>query len=244
MAYSLETDSCIHAIRRFVCRRGQVQHIWSDNSTNLVGAEKELKKALSSFNNNKIQRASHQGGVWEKLIRSARWVLNSLLHEQTLTDEGLQTVFCEVEAILNNRPITTTSSDPFDLEPLTPNHILLLNSQTILPPGEFSKADLYTRRRWKQVQYLADLFWKRWTQEYLTLMQERQKWSKVRQNINIGDIVVIVNPTSPRSSWPLARILETKPDSGGLVRSVKLKTKTGILERPITKLCLLLEEPH
>ncbi|KAL0177460.1 hypothetical protein M9458_026354, partial [Cirrhinus mrigala] len=254
MAYSLETDPCIHAIRRFVCRQGQVQHIWSDNGTNLVGAEKELKKALSSFNNNKIQSAmldkeiqgtfnppgaSHQGGVWERLIRSARWVLNSLLHEQTLTDEGLQTLFCEVEAILNNRPITTTSSDPFDLEPLTPNHILLLNSQPILPPGEFSKVDLYTRRRWKQVQYLADLFWKRWTQEYLTLMQERQKWSKVRQNINVGDIVVIVDPTSPRSSWPLARILETKPDSGGLVRSVKLKTKTGILERPITKLCLL-----
>ena len=151
--------------------------------------------------------------------------------------------FCEIEAILNNLPITTTSSDPSDLEPLTPNHILLLNSKPVLPPGEFTKVDLYARRRWKQVQYLADLFWRRWTQEYLTLMQERQKWSKVRKNINTGDIVVIVDPSSPRSSWPLGRVLETKPDSKGLVRSVKLKTKTGILERPITKLCQLLEEP-
>jgi hypothetical protein len=74
-------------------------------------------------------------------------------------------------------------------------------------------------------------------------MQERQKWSKVRKNINTGDIVVIVDPSSPRSSWPLGRVLETKPDSKGLVRSVKLKTKTGILERPITKLCQLLEKP-
>lgn len=259
IAYSLDTDSCIHAIRRFVCRRGQVQHIWSDNGTNLVGAEKELKRALSSLNNDRIQGtllkrgiswtfnppgASHHGGVWERLIRSVRWVLSALLHQQSLTDEGLQTLFCEVEAILNNRPITTASSDPFDLEPLTPNHILLLNTQPVLPPGEFSRTDLYTRRRWKQVQYLADLFWRRWTQEYLTLMQERQKWSKVRENLKVGDVVVIVDPTSPRSSWPLARILETKPDSNGLVRSVKLKTKTGVVERPITKLCLLLEDAH
>ncbi|KAK0134727.1 hypothetical protein N1851_029616 [Merluccius polli] len=98
MAYSLDTDSCIHAIRRFMCRRGQVQHIWSDNGTNLVGAKKELRKALSNFNSNKIQStmlerginwtfnppgASHHGGVWERMIRSVRWVLNSLLHQQT-----------------------------------------------------------------------------------------------------------------------------------------------------------------
>ena len=98
MAYSLETDSCIHAIRRFICRRGQVQHIWSDNGTNLVGAEKELRKALSNFDNSKIQNtmlegginwtfnppgASHHGGVWERMIRSVRRVLNSLSHQKT-----------------------------------------------------------------------------------------------------------------------------------------------------------------
>ena len=108
MAYSLETDSCIHAIRRFICRRGQVQHIWSDNGTNLVGAEMELRMALSIFDNSKIQNtmlerginwtfnppgASHPGGVWERMIRSVRWVL---LHQQTVTDEGLQTLFCEI----------------------------------------------------------------------------------------------------------------------------------------------------
>ncbi|KAM4533987.1 uncharacterized protein steap2 isoform 2-T3 [Odontesthes bonariensis] len=205
-----------------------------------VVPQKELKGGISwTFN---PPGASHHGGVWERLIRSVRWVLNALTHQQPLTDEGLQTLFCEVEAILNNRPITTASSDPFDLEPLTPNHILLFNTQPVLPPGEFSSTDLYTRCRWKQVQYLADLFWRRWTHEYLTLMQERQKWSKVRENLKTGDVVMIVDPTSPRSSWPLARILETKPDSEGLVRSVKLKTKTGVLERPITKLCLLLED--
>ena len=255
MAYSLDTDSCIHAIRRFMSRRGQVKQIWSDNGTNLVGAEKELRRALLNLNESKLQNvmlkkglnwnfnppgASHHGGVWERLIRSVKWVLNCLLKQQTVDDEGLQTLLCEVEYILNNRPITTASSDPLDPEPLTPNHLLLLNSQPVLPPGEFDNAD--TRRRWKQVQYLADVFWRRWSQEYLTTMQQRQKWFKERKNFKIRDIVVIVDPTSPRASWPLARIIETKPDSKGLVRSVKLKTKTGILERPVTKICLLLDE--
>ncbi len=66
------------------------------------------------------------------------------------------------------------------------------------------------------MQYLANVFWRRWTQEYVTVMQERQKWSKARTNLKVGDIVVVVDPTSPRSSWPLARIVETKPDSNGI----------------------------
>lgn len=54
VAHSLDNDSCIHALRRFICRRGQVRHIRSDNGTNLVGAQAELKKALSSLNERKI----------------------------------------------------------------------------------------------------------------------------------------------------------------------------------------------
>ncbi|KAM7393992.1 hypothetical protein PAMP_020821 [Pampus punctatissimus] len=256
IAYTLDTDSCIHALRRFICRRGQVKHIRSDNGTNLVGAHAELKKALISLNERKIQEAllpdgiewsfnppaaSHHGGVWERLIRSVRQVLNSTLHQQCIDDEGLHTLFCEAEAILNNRPLSTASSDPYDLEPLTPNHILLLKSKPILPPGLFQKSDLYARRRWKQVQYMADLFWNRWTKEYLLLLQDRQKWMHKKKNLNIGDIVLVVDPTAPRGSWPLGRVLETRPDARGLVRSVKVQTQTSVLERPITKLCRILE---
>lgn len=67
------------------------------------------------------------------------------------------------QSILNNRPLSTVSPDPHDLEPLTPNHILLLKTQPILPPRTFQKSDLYARHRWKQVQYMADLFWHKWT---------------------------------------------------------------------------------
>ena len=84
---------------------------------------------------------------------------------------------CEVEAIVNGRPITKLSDDPRDLEPLTPNHLLLLRSGPATPPGNFNKGDNNSQRRWRQVQYLADVFWHRWIREYLLTLQERQKWN-------------------------------------------------------------------
>lgn len=168
-------------------------------------------------------------------------MLCSVIRQQVLDDEALHTALCEVEAILNDRPITPSSDDPNDLEALTTNHILQLRAKPILPPGLFKKEDLYVGRRWRQVQYIAELFWKRWVNEYLLVMQERQKWNKARQNVAIGDLVIIVDNSAPRSSWPLGRVTETMADSKGLVRRVRLKTQTGLMERPIDKLCLLLE---
>lgn len=102
IAYSLDTSSCINALRRFISRRGQVSHIRSDNGTNFVGTERELREALSALNHQKIQKAllqsgvkwsfntptaSHHGGTWERIIRMVRQVLNSVLHQQSVDDE-------------------------------------------------------------------------------------------------------------------------------------------------------------
>ena len=55
--------------------------------------------------------ASHMGGIWERQIRTVRKVLNVILKEQTLDDERLSTLFCEVESIVNGRPLTVLSDD-------------------------------------------------------------------------------------------------------------------------------------
>lgn len=114
---------------RFIARRGQVLELCSDNGTNFVGAERELRQTIENWNHAQINDAllqkgikwifnpptgSHHGGTWERLIMSVRKVLNSTLKAQNL-DEGLHTVLCEVEAIINSRPITKASTDPYDL---------------------------------------------------------------------------------------------------------------------------------
>ena len=256
VASHLNTDACINALRRFICRRGSVRSIRSDRGTNFVGAHKELEESVKQLDNDKIQNSllkrgidwmfnppagAHHGGVWERLIRSVKKVLYSVLKEQTLDDDALHTALCEVEAILNDRPITTVTNDLNDLEPLTPNHLLQLKTNPIMPPGLFQKRDLYSQRKWRQVQYLADLFWKRWIREYLPLMQERHKWSQIKRNFTPGDVVVIIDDNAPRNSWLLGRVVKAFPGSKGLVRSVLVKTKSNIIQRPITKLCLLLE---
>ncbi|XP_072178274.1 uncharacterized protein [Diadema setosum] len=256
MADSLDTDSCINAIRRFIARRGNVREIRSDNGTNLVGAERELRAAIHSWNQAQIHEtllqknikwtfnppaASHQGGVWERQIRTVRKLLCSLVRQQTLNDDSLHTLFCEVEGIINSRPITGVSTDVNDVEALTPNHLLLLNASSTPPPVATSEADNYARRRWRQVQFLADTFWTRWRREYLPRLQERQKWATSQRNVHVGDLVLVVDEHSPRNVWPLGRVLQTWPDEKGFVRQCEVKTRTSILRRPVTKLCLILE---
>ena len=194
VASTLESSSFIQALRRFLARRGPVREIRSDNGTNFVGARKELLQAIDEMDHEEIRvklrkegidwlfnppAASHMGGVWERQIKTTRKVLAGLMeeHGHCLDEESFRTLMCEVEAIINSRPLTSVSGGPGDLEPLTPNHILTTKSTVILPPpGKFQKNDMYMRRRWRRVQYLANLFWSRWRKEYLVTMQERSKW--------------------------------------------------------------------
>lgn len=69
--------------------------------------------------------------------------MDATVRTQNLDEEGLQTFFCEAKAIINRRPITTPSSDPNDIEELSPNHILLLRTKPILIPRLFQPVDLY-----------------------------------------------------------------------------------------------------
>lgn len=257
VAFSLDTDSCINAIRRFKARRGAVKSILSDNGTNFVGARGELEQSLADLDQVKMlsglkahgifwefnpPAASHKGGVWERLIRSTRQILYALIKEQQvkLNDEALQTLFCEIESILNGRPITKYSPDHNDTEALTPNHALLYLPPHDMPAGVFDKRDAYVRRRWRQIQHLADLFWKRWSSEYLVTLQERQRWFYPNRNITVGDIVLIVD-NAPRSAWSLGRVTEVIKDKNGLVRIANVKTSTTELRRPVNKLSLVLE---
>ena len=253
IAHSLESDAFINCLTRFIARRGRPKRIRSDNGTNFVGADRELNHEIHRWNQRRIQGAlndqgiewlfnvpgaSHTGGAWERQIRSIRRILAGLTREQVLTDESLSTLMCMVESVVNNRPITTVSSDPTDMEPLTPNHLLLLRPVKTLP-GLFGSNDLYGRKRWCQVQYLADIFWSRWLKEYLPQLQQRRKWCEHKRDLKVGDVVLLADSVLPRNEWSLGRVIRVTKGSDDNVRSVTVKTGKSEFDRPVTKVCLL-----
>ena len=115
------------ALRRMMARRGKPRNIYSNNRTNFVGAEQELKECLDGMDKAKISdtlsrdriqwffnppSAPHFGGVWEGLVKSAKKVLKITLNGQLVNDETLLTLMAEIESLLNSRPLTHVSIDP------------------------------------------------------------------------------------------------------------------------------------
>ena len=273
MLDDMTTDAFINALRCFIELREAVRQLRSDQGSNFVGAQHELKEALKEIKHERLQtyladqgcdfvmnvpHASHMGGVCERQIRTIRSVLNAILHQSggRLDSASLRTFFYEAMAIANGRPLTVNNlGDPCGPEPLTPNHLLTMKSKVILPPpGDFVKEDVYARKRWRRVQYLANEFWARWRKEYLANLQPRQRWNIQRKNMRVNDIVIIKDDELARCQWRLGQVVEVYPDQDQLVRKVRLRVgdptldkfgrrgaKVSYLERPVHKLVLLLE---
>ena len=114
-------------------------------------------------------------------------------HGKAFDEESLLlTLMVETEGILNSRPLTVEMiSDSCSELPLSPANILTLKSKVVMPPpGEFSKPDLYCRKRWRRIQHVINEFSSRWRKEFLQLLQER-KWQDKKRNFQSGDIVLL-----------------------------------------------------
>ena len=258
MAYDLTTESFLMCLRRFLSTRGHATRVmYSDYGTNFVGAKSELQRGIQRLCNDRIMKelapkciewiqapplASHQGGVYEAIIRLVRKVMASLMSDRrlrTLTDEGLVTLLKEIEYVLNCRPLTRVGTDPNDFQALSPIMILTGCIGPGLPPDVFLSSD-GMRSSWRACQLQADEFWRRWKIEYLPMLQRRGKWLTPCQNLNKGDLVLLVDDDQPRNIWRKGVIEETLPDRDGIVRRVKVRTaEQKTYMRDVRKLCLL-----
>ncbi|KAJ8015814.1 hypothetical protein DPEC_G00000260 [Dallia pectoralis] len=140
-----------------------------------------------------------------------------------------------------NHELSTDAEMPQVLSPA----MLLTQKASIAPapPGDF-KVDHLHKSQWRQVQSLADCFWKRWRQEFLATLQPRRKWAEVRPNLQEGDVVLLRDCQVKRNEWPIGLITKTMPSSDDRVRKVMVKTvKQGTVKeylRPINELVVLL----
>nr|XP_041631503.1 uncharacterized protein LOC121502341 [Drosophila kikkawai] len=260
LAHDLSTDSCIIAIRNFVCRRGPVHRLRSDNGKNFVGADREARRFGDVFETERIQSElssrsiewvfncpsnPSEGGVWERMVQCVKRVLRHTLKEVAPRDHVLESPLIEAENVVNSRPLTHLPVDADQEAPLTPND--LLKGAANLPNTPGLEAELpkegSTRKQWRIARMLRDRFWRRWVLEYLPTLVRREKWCRRTEPIRQGDMVFVCDPALPRREWRKGIVEEVYSGADGVVRRASVRVSDNGLSRtmlrPVSKLAVL-----
>lgn len=253
----LSSKAFIAAFKRFTARRGHCQDLYSDNGTNFVGANRQLREMFDRAKSTvpreieELLSLEHTtwhfipphspnfGGLWEAGVRSVKTHLFKVIGDSTLTYEELSTVLAQVEACLNSRPITVMSDDPNEPQALTPGHFLIGEPLISIPDEDNSNQNIVGLDRWRLTQKIVNNFWKRWYREYLVNLNQRYKWNTKKSEPEVGDVVILRDDNIPPAKWILGKITKKYLGPDNIARVVSVKCKNGEFKRPISKLCLL-----
>ena len=240
VATDYDTEAFLQVLRRFIAIRGSPILIWSDQGSQLLSANKELKEAIAKLNKEELAEfgsihqidwqfsppdAPWQNGCAEAMIKSVKKSLKISIGEQALTFSEMQTALFEVASLVNERPIGRHPTSTEDGTYLSPNDLLLGRSSNKIPGGPFNlTTNKYMRHR--LVQKISETFWKRWTEDYFPSLLIHQKWLANHRNLQIGDIVLIQESGKIKGKWKLGRIINAEPSlRDGLVRKVDILYK-------------------
>ena len=252
----MTVDSFMLAFRKFTSRKSLPRMMMSDNASTYLAAADELQQLLDCTSLKEAlgshgvtwqfipKRAPWYGGYWERLVGLTKQALKKTLGRSFVTLPILETIVVEVEATLNDRPLTYVSADVADVEPLTPAHLLYGRRMTSLPHSDFEDledpdygaSDAQMRKRLTNHARLLLHFQNRWKREYLTSLREFHKASGMNmQNVEVGD-VVLIHDDGPRLQWRLGIVDSLLQGNDGLVRAVNVRTNNRITSRPISRL--------
>ena len=156
-----------------------------------------------------------------------------------LQEDGFSTLICQVEALLNSRPLTSVSSDIRDVESLTPGHFLTVITSGLPSDTKNSSNDRGSGKLWSNVNSIMNEFWTRLLKEYLPPLRQRRKWHSTVDGIQVGDMVWILENYTPRGIWPVGRVQKVHKDKDNVVRSCLVKTSKGGFVKPAIKLSLI-----
>ena len=259
---NLTKEDCLDTLKRFTRRRGTPQAIYGDNSKTFIGArgelefrrllrDEELKDLINNFaSQNHIDwftippRTPHFGGLWEAAVKSMKRHLYRTVESTKLSTSAFTTLLTQIEAILNSRPLTAPSTDINDPLALTPGHFIIGRPITAIPEPS-SPTNNTLSRHWRNIDKMIRQFWKKWSVEYLSSLQQLNKWRTDNVQPAVDDIVIIKEDNTPPMCWPLARIIQTFDGNDNIVRVVQVKTQTGVYIRPVSRLIPLhREEPE
>lgn len=259
---NLSATAFLRSFKRFTARRGIPSLMVSDNAKTFKTASRFVQEVLESpeviqdfirlqikwkFN---LERAPWWGGIFERMIKSAKRCIKKTVGKSSLTYDELLTVITEVEAVLNSRPISYVSMDDLE-EPLTPSHLLTgfrvlsLPDPPITEDPDYNESPNALTRRMRHFLITLEKFWKRWKAEYLLELREFHRVQQPGQNngstVKEGEIVTVFDETHPRGLWRLGKVESVLRSSDGGVRGALIRTQnksgsSSILRRPIQHL--------
>lgn len=152
LATDASSMELLQVLRRFFAHRGYPKLLLSDNGTQMVGADRELREMIEGWDVTKLKEycaergmkwqfitplAPHQNGCAESMIKSVRKALKKAIGDTVLTPFELYTCLLEAANIVNQRPIGRIPNDPNDGSYLCPNDILLGRCSSTIPQGPF-----------------------------------------------------------------------------------------------------------
>lgn len=243
LSRNLSTDAFFICLKNVQSRRGRIMQLYSDNGTNFIGANNEIKRIRQRLASEGIEwffnppSAPHFGGVWERMVKEVKSILASV--QETMPEDVLRGLLTEIEYIINSRPLTHIPLESEDDEVLTPYHFLINCSGDMEPMlNDVSKGEAL-REQWKRSSQLANNYWNRWIKEYLPSLTKRPKWNQEMKPIEVGDIAITPDEEN-KGKWIKCLVTDTRPGKDGIVRSVRIKTASGkYLTRPVVKLAVL-----
>ncbi|XP_062713268.1 uncharacterized protein LOC134290212 [Aedes albopictus] len=258
LVYDLSTAAFIAALHRFIARRAKPSLIECDNATNFRGTARELKELAKQFRSQQHQgevvnrcadegiifkfippRSPNFGGLWEAAVKSFKQHFRRTVGNSVLSQDEFVTLLTRIEACLNSRPLTPLSTDPNDLEVLTPGHFLVHRPLTCFPEPDLSEVPRTRLDRYQENQELLRRIWKRWSTDYLSGLHPRTRWTRVRDNVAEGTMVLLKEDDLPPLKWKYGRISNIFRGDDGNIRVVDVRTADGEYRRGIAKICVL-----
>uniref|UniRef100_A0A7I4YY06 Integrase catalytic domain-containing protein n=1 Tax=Haemonchus contortus TaxID=6289 RepID=A0A7I4YY06_HAECO len=236
------TQEFLCALRRFIARRGVPTFILSDNATTFCAADNTLQELISNYSSSRhIQwkfitpLSPWKGGFYERLVGLVKSSFRKSIGRSLLPLPQFQTIICEIEAIINSRPIASisdTTSSPTILRPID-----------FISPQAHLQLELKDTTRYEQFHHqlvewyqstlsVLDHFWNIWSQDYLNAIAQRHT-SRVHQGRTttrepcVGEVVLLADKQLPRGQWTPAVITYINYNHDRVPRSATIRLPNG-----------------
>jgi hypothetical protein len=240
------TYSVVMALIRFTCVRGDPEVIYSDNQTSLVGASQALR---AEYERHKpegmvwktiVPRTPHQGGRWERMVRSMKRALLALGGSRLLKEDEFLTILARAADLLNSRPLTRGSSGNLSAF-LTPNHFLIGRAESHLSDKAESNNRLLGEKYRKLERCLAEL-WEKFVDDVLLDARSREKWRNPVEELRVGEPALVLQTNPLEDKWELGLIEDVIRGQDGQTRSALVRTTRGVVRRSALHLIALPRE--